>query len=411
MSYACEWLIELEAHDGTKVVTLRYSVSGYTTGPADTPANAVFDARIAGITAFSRHLYGPGRTVGEASGDAGALVLSNADGELDALKDYAVDGRPFRLYRLASPFEPFSAAQTVLTGTMTGLDTSEGLSIRIPFFDRRRDLDVPLQSEKFAGTTTSAGATAEGSADLKDRVKPLCFGRCYSVPAIIVNDFDLFLQFSASAVSSIVLYDGGVPLIDDGDVADFAALKAASGNPGHYKTCLALGIARPFGTFNGRPAYTWTADVTEGVTAAERRAGAVVLRMLARIGEDANAVLATFAALDAIATGEVGIYIDNETTVLSAAYDVLRSVGGYLMPNHLGRSEVGRLDAPGIPIRTLVEPEILTSSSNETLAIAPNPDTEGGGAGTCGAAQTSAALARSHRQRPRTLREFWGSDT
>lgn len=379
MTYASEWLVELEAHDGNDVVTLRFSVNGYTTGPGDTPANTVFESGIAGISSFARHLYGEGRTIGEASGDAGAFVLSNADGRFDALKGYAVDGRPFRLMRLASPFAAFSTAETVLTGTMTGIDTSEGsLTIRIPFYDRRRDLDVPLQEERYEGTTTSAGATAEGSADLKDRVKPLVFGRCYSVPAVVVNDFDMFLQFSASPVHSIALYDGGVPLINDGDEPDLTALRAATGNPGHYKTCLALGIAKPFGTFNGRPAFIWTADVVEGSTPAARRAGAIVERMLARIGQDgANIDAASFSALNSLATAEVGIYLDNETTVLSAVYDVLRSVGAYLMPDNFGRFTVGRIDQPGVPIKTLTDPEILTASPSDTLAFIPNPDTEG----------------------------------
>jgi hypothetical protein len=383
MGYVSEWLVELSAHNGSAVVPLRYSGSGYVTGPSDSPANTIFDARIAreaGIGVFSRQLFGDGRTMGHATIEPGALVLSNADRGLDALKGYAFDGRSFKLMRLSHPRAAYSSAEVMLTGTMDGIDTGEGsLTIRIPFYDRRRDIDIPIQSEKYAGTTTSAGATAEGSADMKDQVKPLIFGRCYSVPATIVNDFNMFLQFSASAVNSITLYDGGVPLINDGDVANLSALASATGNPGHYRTCLAQGIARPFGTFNGRPAFTWTADVVEGSSAAQRRAGAIVQRMLAKIGitGSSNIDSASFSALDSLATAELGIYLDRETTVLSAAYEILRSVGGFIIPNNLGRFTVGRLDEPGTPIMTITEPEILTGSATETPAFMPNPDTDG----------------------------------
>lgn len=383
MSHASEWLVELMAYTGSEVVPLRFSGSGYTTRPDDIPANAMFDARIArdgGLVAFGRHLFGNGRTMGQATIEPGALVLVNADRGLDALKGYAFDGRTFQLLRLPHARAAFSSAQVMLTGTMDGIDTGEGsLTIRIPFYDRRRDIDIPIQSQKYAGTTTEPGPTAEGSPDLKDTVKPLVFGRCYSVPATIVNDFNMFLQFSASAVNSITLYDGGVPLINDGDVANLSALASATGNPGHYRTCLAQGIARPFGTFNGRPAFTWTADVVEGSSAAQRRAGAIVQRMLAKIGitGSSNIDSASFSALDSLATAELGIYLDRETTVLSAAYEILRSIGGFIIPNNLGRFTVGRLDEPGTPIMTITEPEILTGSATETPAFMPNPDTDG----------------------------------
>lgn len=382
MATASEWLVELDAHTGSEVVPLRFSGSGYATGPSDDPANVVFDARIArdgGLSAFGRHLFGGGRTMGQATVEPGAMVLANADRGLDLMKGYAFDGRRFRLLRLPHAQAPFSSAQIMLTGTMDGIDTGEGsLTIRIPFYDRRRDIDVPIQSEKYAGTTTGPGPTAEGSPDLKDTVKPLAFGRCYSVPATIVNDYNMFLQFSASALASITLYDGGVPLINDGDVPTIAALASATGNPGHYRTCLAAGLARPFGTFNGRPAFTWTADIVEGAATADRRAGAIVQRMLARIGMTGGSIdAATFTALDSLSTAELGIYIDSETTVLSAAYEVLRSIGAFIVPDYLGRFTVGRLDAPGTPIRRLIEPEILVNSKDETPAFAPNPDTDG----------------------------------
>lgn len=382
MPQASEWLVELFAHTGSEVVPLRFSGSGYTTGPNDDPANAVFDARISrdgGLSAFSRHLFGEARTMGQATVEPGAMVLANADRGLDPMKGYAFDGRRFRLLRLPHARAPYSSAQIMLTGTMDGIDTGEGsLTIRIPFYDRRRDLDVPIQNERYAGTTTTAGPTAEGSPDLKDTVKPLCFGRCYSVPAIIVNDHNMFLQFSASEVESIALHDGGVPLINDGDVPNLTALAAATGNPGHYRTCLALGIARPFGTFNGRPAFTWTADVVAG-SGLLARAAYIVAFMLARIGLDGESDIdaESFVALGSLSTAELGIYIDTETTVLSAAYEVLRSIGAFIVPDHLGRFTVGRLDAPGTPVRRLIEPEILVGSKDETPAFLPNPDTDG----------------------------------
>jgi hypothetical protein len=380
MPYASEWLVELTAHDGTGPVTLRYSTSGYVTGPTDEPSDTVYDGRIGSIGAFTRHLFGEGRTMGDMSYDAAQLVLANADGGLDYILSYGFDGRPFVIKRLASPLAPYSSAETVLVGAIEGVDTSNGTEqIVVRFYDRRRDIDVSIQKNTYGGTSTSAGASADGTPDMKGQVKPLCYGSSLSVPAILVNSYNLILQFHDSALQAITLYDGGVPLINDGDVATLDDLSAATGNPGHYVTCLALGLAKPFGAFNGRPAFTWTADIIEGATAADRCAGAVVQRILAKIGLTGsdNIDAATFTALNAAQPAEVGIYIADDKSALSACKDVLDSIGGYIVPNEQGQITVGRIGEPGAVIATVTDPEILTTGPDDTIEFSNNPDTDG----------------------------------
>jgi hypothetical protein len=308
------------------------------------------------------------------------IVLTNANGGLDQILNYGFDGQPFTLKQLTSRRAAFATAQTVMTGTMEGVDAPNGmLNVVVRLYDRRRDIDVSVQKNVYGGTSTSAGATADGSPDMKGQVRPLCFGSCFSVPAIIANPYNLILQFHDGAVSAITLYDGGVALVNDGDVATLDALSAATGNPGHYKTCKALGLAKPFGSFNGRPSFTWTADVVEGATAADRTAAAVVQRILAKIGltGSANINTASFTALSAAQPAEVGIYIADDKSALSACKDVLDSIGGYIVPNGQGQFTVGRIRVPGTPVATVTEPEIITNSSTDTVALTLNPDTDG----------------------------------
>lgn len=75
MTQESEWLIELGAHTGAEQITLRYSSSGYTTRPGDSPANAYYDGRIASIGTFSRHLFGNGLTMGPVPTAISVLVL------------------------------------------------------------------------------------------------------------------------------------------------------------------------------------------------------------------------------------------------------------------------------------------------------------------------------------------------
>lgn len=370
---APEYLIESAAWTGAAEEVLRVATIGYNTGPADSPANTHYLDVVADPGSFVRHLFGPSRTLGRSEVSYGEILLSNADGKLDAWIDYGFDGRTVTVKRIADRTAAFSSAVVVLRGTIQRLDADNAwLNLRLRFYDRRLVLDKPIQENVYAGTTTSTGPTAEGNLDLKDSVKPLCFGRCLNVPPVPANTFDLIYQVHDGAVSAITVYDGGVPLTLGVNHASIAALQAAAIRPGRYDTCLSLGLFR----LGGAPAFAITADVSEGSSTAARYPGAVVQRMLAKMGlsgpADVNA--ASFSALDTAAAIEVGIWIDGQTTGLAAMGDVLSSVGGWIAPSTTGAFEVGRLLAPGTPVGIIDDDDML----KETLGIIASDDTDGG---------------------------------
>lgn len=370
---APEYLIEIAAWTGEAEEVLRVATIGYNTGPADAPANAHYLSVVADPGAFVRHLFSPSRTLGRSEVSYGEIILSNANGDLDAWIDYGFDGRTVIVKRIADRTAAFSSAVVVLRGTIQRLDADNAwLNLRLRFYDRRLVLDKPIQENVYAGTTTSTGPTAEGNLDLKDSVKPLCFGRCLNVPPVPANAIDLIYQVHDGAVSAITVYDGGVPLTVGVNHASIATLQAATIRPGRYDTCLSLGLFR----LGGAPAFAITADVSEGSSAAARYPGAVVQRMLAKMGlsgpADVNA--ASFSALDAAAAMEIGIWIDGQTTGLAAMGDVLASVGGWIAPGSTGAFEVGRLLAPGTPVGAIDEDDML----GETLGIVVSEDTDGG---------------------------------
>lgn len=82
-----------------------------------------------------------------------------------------------------------------------------------------------------------------------------------AVAGEVIDAERLLISFSDQPCSSIEMYDGHAALTFDRDCSTKEELLAATGNPGHYVTCCAEGMARPFGTFNGRPAYRWGAIV------------------------------------------------------------------------------------------------------------------------------------------------------
>ena len=373
---APEYLIEIAAWTGETEEVLRVATCGYNTGPADVPANAHYLSVVANPGGFVRNLFGPSRTLGRSEVSYGEILLSNANGDLDDWVDYGFDGRAVLVKRVADRAAPYSSAVTVLRGTIQRLDADNAwLSLRLRFYDRRLVIDKPIQEHVYAGTTISGDEGvpgAEGNLDLKDSVKPLCFGRCLNVPPVPVNAFKLIYQVHDGAVSAISVYDGGVALTPGINHATLSALLAAVIRPGRYDTCLSLGLFR----LGGAPAFAVTADVSEGATTAARFPGAVVQRMLAHMGlsgpVDVN--VASFTALDAVAPIEVGIWIDGQATGLAAMGDVVASVGGWISPGVSGAFEVGRLLAPSAPVGSIDDDDML----GETIGIIVSDDTDGG---------------------------------
>jgi hypothetical protein len=215
---------------------------------------------------------------------------------------------------------------------------------------------------------------AEGNTDLADQLKPLVFGRVANVPGKVANQFNLLWQFSAQPVTSIQVYDGGVPLTPMGDYPVIASLINADLAPGEFATCLDKGIAR----LGGTPAYAVTADVVEGATLSERSAARIASRMLDAVGiAAADRDAASFDALHAFNPAEVGIYLDADTTALDALGAVLDSIGAALAPTAQGVYQVLGLDAPsGVPLGELTERDLVQGGS-ASLGIGPGEDSAG----------------------------------
>lgn len=358
------YLIELEAYTGSGTEMLRLASEGYATLPTDSPANTWYEPRVISPGSFQRNLFQPGATSGDAEIGYGEIVLANVDGGLDAWLDYGFDGRPVTIKVLPDADTAYAQAVTVFRGSVEMLDSTRAWEdLRVRIFDRRLDLDKPLQVNRYAGTTVSAGNSAEGNADLKDQVKPLIFGAVFNVPGTIANPFDLIYQWSDSALQSIAIYDAGVPLKSAGNFSTISALRSATIKPGFYGTCLSLGLAR----LGGAPYKQITADVVEGASG-QRTAAQIARRMLDRAGLSGAYNSASFTALDSLNSAECGIYIDTELHAKDAITQVLASIGGWLAPDHLGVFQVGRVSGPGTPKDTFTEDDILGSGGIELLA-------------------------------------------
>lgn len=352
------YTVEIEAHTGAGGVARFYAASGaFNTGPGDSPAHQHFHPTLQVPANVERALFSTGSTTGAPEIGFGEIVLANAHGRYDAWADYAFDGRPCIVKAIRTdpatqrPLSTYRDAAVLLRGTVESLDITDAYrKIRLRFYDPLARLDQPLQTARYGGTTLAGGQGADGTADLKDTLKPRIYGRVSGVVPTDVNPFDLIRQASDRPCSSIVVYDGGLALTNAGDFPSVATLTAASLVPGQYATCLALGLLR----LGGVPAFIVTADVVAagGVSASE-----IAKAMLLDFGLTEDELdLASFTALQSKNGATCGYILSGEQNTLAAVSDLLRSIGGWIVPDGAGVYHVGRLEAPaGTPIAQFAE--------------------------------------------------------
>jgi len=364
-SKGISYLIELDAYDmlADEETTLYFSSIGFNTSPTDSLPNQPFTPAIKEPGNYERALFSQGTTHGQISVGAGYIELVN-DGQLDGLRNYAFDGYSLRIRTVDTIRPSYDDAVLVFEGTTEQVELS-WFKATVRLRDRLAELDVPLQSALFAGTTIAGGMNeAEGRPDdLKGRPKPMTWGEPQLVPALAANIPDRVYAVGQNGLSSIAeVRDRGVALTAMGaNYTTVAALRAATISAGYYATALNLGLVRT----GSVPAGQLTVKPVEGASTGLRSAAQIARRMLLAKGfvEGTDFLASDVAALDALNSAPLGYWVGaDETQTLTAVQEVLGSIGATIMPDRLGIFRMIRFGAPTAhPPITLTRSEILES--------------------------------------------------
>lgn len=306
-------------------VTLYYSGEGFITKPTDTPANTLFEPRLVEPISFSRSMFSSGRIGGFSVPGFGELILTNADGGLDAFATYAWDGRSVEV-RVGEDGAAYQYYFTIFTGQARTVEFDD-LFIRVILRDDQNDFDIDYPDTLYAGTGGN-----EGSAELAGQAKPHCYGQVHNIEPVLVDATNYVYQVHDGAIESIdAVYDAGVALTLTTDyTVDLAngrfTLVAA---PGGIITADVKG-SKPGGTY----IYT-VADIIKHLV--EDHAGFTY-------PDDFDT--ASFTALNTANSAVVGVY-DRETTKLSNVLDrLINSIGGFYGFDRDGNFQVGRVELP-----------------------------------------------------------------
>lgn len=358
------YLVEVAAYTGSSAEVLRFCTgTGYTTGPADTPANTFYEPRVEHPGLFRQDMFSPGATYGGSSGGYGEIVLVNTDGGLDGFVDYGFDGRPC-IVKQGVAGADYSTFATVITGTVEQAEVSwSRVTLRLK--DRSVELDVPIQSTFYTGANVLPDGI-EGTSELKDKPKPRLFGKCNNVTPVLVNTSKLIWQVSDSALQSIAgVYDNGVLLTQAAGYTDQADMEANAPLAGQYRVWLAGGCFR----LGSSPAGAITADAIQGAAAANRTAGQIIKGLVVEKLGAGQVVEQSIIDLDTAAPYTVGFYTGDSSVDVSTALDAMcASVGAWWGFDNSGLFWSKQLTPPDASqaLLNLTEAEILSLERTAT---------------------------------------------
>lgn len=325
--------------------TFYLATDAFVTGPADTPPHTSFWAALTDPGTLGVHAYADASTTGGGTKlEAGEVVLPNADGQFDSWLDYSFDGRPV-VIREGAEGDPYPGGFTTLfQGTVESLDgTWRTMLLRLR--DKQYLFDLPVLTNKYLGNNPLPLGLEGVAADLKDQLKPKCVGYVLQVTPKMVNTSKLTYQVSDGTVADIpVVQDRGILLTKGANFATGALMIAAvAPTAGTYTTCFAEGYFRLGATPDGQI----TADVVQGATAADRTVAQVLKTLALASGLDPAEVSADdVAALDAVSSAVVGVWLDGEITYQSAMDNVAASLGAWYGFDTQGVMRMGVLTEP-----------------------------------------------------------------
>lgn len=323
--------------DTAGTVDFHVATRDYRTAPGDTLASAMFEGVIDGWT-FRRDAVRPGQVSGASLSGRGAITIAipaswKTSGRLRDLLSYGWDGRAFTFYQLDTA-TGWSGRVVAASGTTASLSQPSADSLLLRFHDPAEDLRRPIQATVYAGT----GGT-EGGVELKDRPKPLIFGRVKNAPAILVDGGTLTYDLHAGQIQAVeAVRDNGVDLPADVSNPPAAGKHYADLTNGR----IVLG-ASPSGRVTAdvkghAPSGTWADDLE-----------AVIREILTAYAGLSNPGDLDTAALSQLATdrpGEVGFSTGTTPIDVSEVLDrLVGGAGGYWYFTRAGKFSAAVLKA------------------------------------------------------------------
>lgn len=303
-------------------VTLNYS-----SGKTVTVSGTVYTAKISQPAFLGQSISIDSSIGGAISSSIGELILTNSKRDLDYLKTYIFEGKALIIYS----YDTVSLVKTKILTQVIEQATFEWTQISIRIENKSASLDVPLQTKKYLGNNVLPNGV-EGVIDLKDKLKPLVFGRVNNMTPILVNTSKLIYQISSEPVEQVVsvMTRGAYVSLADAVITSFADFinetNSALYPPAGYYTFYS-GAEGSFFRL-GMASEVVTCTVWEKISALNNSPAQIIKRVLNYVGITSY-VSSDISYIDSKVADNIGLFLDGSETVSSVLTDICSSIGAW----------------------------------------------------------------------------------
>jgi hypothetical protein len=232
--------------------------------------------------------------------------------------------------------QQFSEYQQIFAGRVSGFNRS-GIFATVALLGSEADLQRPALYEEYAGT-----GGIEGGPGIRGNIKPRAHGYCRNVTPVQIDTVNVVYQVHGyGPIHGITaVYDFAQALApSSANASTYQELVNLDLQPGQWATCNAHGLFRLGGTTDKK----LTCDVQGGLyNGTYTHTVKSIAQQLIREVQPS----ATFGNWGAFADAEWCCYATDAQTVHEIVNRAVYEAGGYLLPDGMGRWQVGDFYAP-----------------------------------------------------------------
>lgn len=338
-------LVEVTATIGGVDTVLYISNRTYNTTSTDIPSNISYLPILKNSLNYSESIP----VSGQANLSFGDISIDNTNGEYDSWMDYVWTSRPINIY-IGDAGAVRDDFTKIYSGIVADISFSDRNTINISIRSLTQKLNTTLNMAKVGGTGVS-----------KDLLRPLLFGEVHNITPLQIDAATLEYMVHNGPIESIIeVRDNGVPLLPNtGYIADlttgtFKLLRTPIGTI----TCSVQGEQNTVDSVTGLITLgTWSFTVAKIIHLIITKYGSTIV-------SPAEVDLQAFSDFNALNQQPVGIYITQESNVISVCQELAASIGAQFTSTRSGLITLLKLSVPitDAGSRSITDDDIVRNS-------------------------------------------------